>query len=87
MKEKKLARDELIGRTVTIKNCSDPKWENITGTILDETKNMFLLKVDEGQKKISKKIAKFQFIIDGEKIIIDGSKILYRPEDRIKKIR
>jgi len=87
MNEKKLARDELIGQKVTIKDCSDPEWNNTTGVIIDETKNMFLIEVDEKRKKIAKKIAKFQFEVDDEKIIIDGSKILYRPEDRIKKIR
>jgi len=87
MEEKKLVRDELIGHKVTIKDCSDPKWKDVTGTIIDETKNMFLIEVDEKQKKIAKKIAKFQFQVDGKKIVIDGSKILYRPENRIKKIR
>ena len=87
MDEKKLARGELIGHKVTIKDCSDPKWQDVTGIIIDETKNMFLIEVDEKQKKIAKKIAKFQFKVDGKKIVIDGSKILYRPENRIKKVR
>lgn len=87
MKENKIARDELIGLKVTIKECTDPKLEDVTGTILDETKNMFLINVDKKHIKIAKKIAKFQFEVDGKKIMIDGSKILYRPEDRIKKIR
>ena len=55
---------------------------------VDETKNTFIIETDDGkQKKIAKKTAKFEFNIEGKKIIIDGSKIVYRPEDRIKKVR
>jgi RNase P/RNase MRP subunit p29 len=36
---------------------------------------------------MAKKTAKFEFTINGEKISIIGEKIVFRPEDRIKKIR
>lgn len=88
MDSKTLARDELIGLHVRIRECTDPTWSNVTGKIIDETKNMFLIETSDGkQKKLAKKTAKFEFNIKGEKIIIDGSKIVYRPEDRIKKVR
>ena len=87
MDEKTLSKDELIGLTVKIKDCSDPRWIGKSGKILDETKNTFLIEINNQQKKIAKNIASFQFNIDGKKIIINGLKIMYRPEDRIKKIR
>jgi len=87
MAEKTLAKDELIGRFVKIVKCSDPVWKGKSGVIIDETKNTFLIKMNETQKKIAKKIATFEFEYDGKKIMINGSKITYRPEDRIKKIR
>lgn len=87
MNEKKLAREELIGLKVKIKECKDKRWIGKSGFIIDETKNTFLIKVDNQQKTIAKNIAIFEFEHEGEKVILDGSKIAYRPEDRIKKIR
>jgi ribonuclease P protein subunit POP4 len=87
MNEKKLARDELIGLKVKIKECKDPNWVGKSGLILNETKNTFLIEVDNQKKTIAKNIAIYEFEIEEKKIIIDGSKITYRPEDRIKKIR
>ena len=39
------------------------------------------------KKMIAKKTATFEFDYGGKKITLDGSKIAYRPENRIKKIR
>ena len=68
-------------------NCTDPGWINKSGIIIDETKNTFLIEIEKKYKKIAKKTAIFRFNIDGKKIILDGSKIRFRPEDRIKKVR
>ena len=83
----KIIKDELIGRYVTIKKCTDPNWINISGTVIDETKNTFLLDIGDKQKRIAKKTAVFEFTYEGKKIIIDGTRLTYRPEDRIKKAR
>ena len=85
MDEKALAREELIGLPVTIKKCKDSKWTGKSGVIIDETKNTFLIRIDNENKRIAKKIAKFEF--DEKKTILNGSKISYRSEDRIKKVR
>ncbi len=87
MNGKNLAKDEFIGQYVKIVECTDPNWKGQSGLIVDETKNTFLIKTDHGNKKIAKKTAIFEFKTDDEKIIIDGKKIAYRPEDRIKKVR
>ena len=87
MNEKTLAREELIGLHVKIKDCKDPKWIGKSGIILDETKNTFLLEINNQKKRIAKNIASFEFIYEGKKIEINGSKIAFRPEDRIKKVR
>jgi len=87
MNEKKLAREELIGLQVKIKECKDPSWIGKSGLIVDETKNTFLIEVDNQKKTIAKNIAIYEFDYDGKKVILDGSKITYRPEDRIKKVR
>jgi ribonuclease P protein subunit POP4 len=85
MNEKALAKDELIGLHVRIKECKDSKWTGKSGVIIDETKNTFLIRVDNENKRIAKKIAKFEFEHGEKKTILNGSKIAYRSEDRIKK--
>jgi ribonuclease P protein subunit POP4 len=87
MNESLIVKDELIGREVKIKNCTDPSWTNKTGTIIDETKNTFLIESKGQQKRIVKNIASFEFEYKGKKIIIEGSRLTYRSEDRIKKAR
>ena len=87
MDRKKLARDEFIGLHVTIRECMDSKWIGKYGVIIDETKNTFLIRINGKNKKIAKKIAKFEFENDKKKTILNGSKIAYRSEDRVKKAR
>ena len=87
MKDKILSRNEFIGLKVKIIECTDPAWIGKFGFIIDETKNTFLIEIKNKKKMIAKKTAKFEFNMNGEKIIITGEKILFRPEDRIKKIR
>jgi ribonuclease P protein subunit POP4 len=87
MYEKMLAREELIGRHVTIRESTDPTLDNKSGLIIDETKNTFLIEIENKEKKVGKNIAKFEFEQDGKKIVLNGSKLIFRPEDRIKKVR
>jgi ribonuclease P protein subunit POP4 len=85
--EKILVKDELIGLKVTVKECTDKSLENTSGTIIDETKNTFLIETKDGVKRVAKNIAKFEFEYKGKKFIISGSRLLYRPENRIKKAK
>jgi RNase P/RNase MRP subunit p29 len=87
MDEETLIREELIGRHVTIKECKDHEWNNKKGIVIDETKNTFLIEIDNKCKRIIKKTAKFEFEDNKKKTILNGSRLTYRPEDRIKKAR
>ena len=87
MDSKKLVKDELIGRQVTITECSDPSWVNTSGVILDETKQTFLIEYKKKRRRIAKKIATFAFTYNENKIIVKGTRLVFRPEDRIKKAR
>ena len=88
IKKINIAKDELIGKKVKIKECTDPNWEGKKGLIVDETKNTFLIKMNNKEKRIGKKTATFEFIYKKDKKIeIKGSNICYKPENRIKKIR
>ena len=75
--EKNILRGELIGAKVKI----DDRWE---GKIIDETKNMFLVATDDGEKKFIKKTHDFEITKNRETIKINGEKLCIKPEERIK---
>jgi len=80
MKEKLrgLLKKELIGMNVRVIG------KSIQGKIIDETKNMFTIKTKKGVKKIIKKNNKMEFVINDEKIIVEGDNLVARPEERVK---
>lgn len=86
-KETFLIKGELIGKTVKIHDCKDPTWIGRKGKIVDETKNTFVVEMDGKEKRIAKDIAVFEFEINGRKFKIEGVRLRYRPEDRVKKAR
>lgn len=86
MNKKMLVKEEFIGQHVTIQECSDPSWVNKSGTIIDETKNTFIIEIGDKKKRIAKNTAVFKFE-DYKETILEGSRLTYRPEDRIKKAR
>ncbi|MBN1861949.1 MAG: ribonuclease P protein subunit [Candidatus Thermoplasmatota archaeon] len=87
MEPETIAKDELIGRTVTILECTDPAWVNQTGVIIDETQHTFLIEIQNKHKRIAKQTATFAFEYHDTKTIVKGTRLVYRPEDRIKKTR
>jgi ribonuclease P protein subunit POP4 len=87
MEQEPIISDELIGRMVTIIECTDPSWINLSGLIIDETKHTFLIELEKKQKRIAKQTATFVFEYNGKKTIVKGTRLVYRPEERIKKIR
>ncbi len=87
MESEPITSDELIGRTVTIIDCTDPSWVNQKGFIIDETKHTFLIEIQNKYKRIAKQTATFAFDYHGKKTIVNGSRLMYRSEERIKKTR
>jgi ribonuclease P protein subunit POP4 len=87
MEHDSIISDELIGRTVKILECTDPSWVNRSGLIIDETQQTFLIETNEKQKRIAKQTATFAFDYHGKQTIVKGTRLVYRPEDRIKKTR
>ena len=74
-----LINHEMIGLKIKVIESTDPMKTNMTGKIIDETKNTFVL---EDGKVLPKKECIFEFDIN-EKVVIDGKKIIKRPQDRI----
>ena len=76
-------RAEFIGEIVTISHHSDPSLCGVSGMIIDETRETVVIESDGSKKTVSKRPARFMFE-NGE---IVGSKVAYRPQDRIKKVK
>ena len=83
MNRRDLMRAELIGLDVLV----DSPGCQVTGTVVDETKNTFTVLSAGTEKTVPKMGNEFRFTYNGEEITIRGSDILHRPEDRIKKVR
>lgn len=77
-------RTELIGLDVEV--LSAP-YSGITGRVVDETKNTFTIESAGTEKMVPKPGNVFRFVMHEGKIDLNGSEILFRPEDRIKKVR
>ena len=76
-------RAEFIGENVTISHHSDPSLCGVSGMIVNETRETIVIESNGSKKTISKRPARF--ILENGDII--GSKIAYRPQDRIKKVK
>ena len=78
-----IASHELIGQNTEIVRSSNQLMVGLNGVIVDETRNMFTVKINNITKKIPKAINSWKFVINGQEKIIDGTKITKRPFDRI----
>ncbi|MGI6589337.1 MAG: ribonuclease P protein component 1 [Candidatus Iainarchaeum sp.] len=85
-KENVLAH-ELIGLKTSVIESTDPKRVGVKGIILDETQKTFIINSSGVKKIIPKKECVFEFDLNGEKVLIEGKKILKRSEERTKDYR
>jgi ribonuclease P protein subunit POP4 len=78
---------ELIGRRIQIIESSDKRWIGRYARIVDETRNMFTVSCDGTERMLPKKGTILSTKSGNERITIDASNLMFRPEDRIKKAR
>ncbi len=81
-----LRKHELIGLRVQVVSAADPSQRNLSGHVVDETRNMLVVEVGGADKRIPKQGSRFRFDIQGG-VEVDGDEIRFRPEDRVKKAR
>lgn len=81
---KNIGKHEFIGLKAEVVDSTDPSLKGLEGIIVDETKNMLVIDVGGREKRLIKKNIRFRLENYG---VIDGSKVAYRPEDRIKKVK
>jgi ribonuclease P protein subunit POP4 len=81
-----IVRHELTGLPLHIVESTDPNLVCKRGVILGESKKMIHFRTDQGELRVSKNISVFDVTLpDGIMVRINGSVLLGRPEDRIKK--
>jgi ribonuclease P protein subunit POP4 len=81
-----LARHELIGLSVLVETSGDPAQIGLSGQVVDETRNTFLLETKAKVLRIAKRNACLIFTLpDGHKVRVNGSVLVSQPENRISK--
>jgi ribonuclease P protein subunit POP4 len=82
-----VARHELIGLEVAVKS-PHAGWNGLSGRVVDETKNAFLVETASGRELLVPKAGQeFVFAVMERRFVVRGDEIQHRPEDRTKKIR
>jgi len=77
---------EFIGTKAAVAESRHQGYVGISGRIIDETKNTFVILHKGEQKRIIKNSAVFHFELFGGTVVeIDGKLLVKRPEDRLKK--
>ena len=76
-------RHEFIGTRIRVAESAHPPYMGMEGRVVDETMHTFRVRTDSDIRMIPK--AGNTFLLDGKKV--NGRQIMFRPEDRIKKIR
>lgn len=81
-----ILRHELVGLKATVAGSTDAGLVGLSGVIMDETQKTITLKGPRGPKKVPKECTTLSIHTDGgDELLINGSLILGRPEERIKK--
>lgn len=77
---------EFIGTQSRVAQSFHAGYLGISGKIIDETKNTFLIQHEGETKRVVKDVTVFHFTFsDGTIVEIDGKLLVGKPEDRLKK--
>jgi ribonuclease P protein subunit POP4 len=83
-----VARGELIGLAVRVAAANDAGLVGLSGTVVDETlKTLPVRRADGRESRLSKMGTTFEFAMPSGKVQVEGAAIVFRPEDRTKKVR
>jgi len=100
--DRDVARHELIGLLVTVES-RHAGWNGLEGTVVDETKHTLIVERALGSEAVVPKSGqRFVFRVGAERFaispgaerralsttaVVEGDEILFKPEDRTKKVR
>jgi ribonuclease P protein subunit POP4 len=81
-----LVRNELIGLSVQIVDSKNKTLIGLKGKIIDERKNILLIRSKDVEKKVIKDTSTFMFTLPSKKKVkIKGELLIGAPWDRLKK--
>jgi ribonuclease P protein subunit POP4 len=81
-----LVRHELIGLEVRVVSSANKQLAGLAGRVVDESRNMLTIETAKGEKRLVKEQCVFSFRLpSGKRVRVDGSVLVGRPEDRVKK--
>lgn len=83
LRVKEFLRGEFIGNKVVV--CDARMTPVASGMVTWETKNMIY--VGSPEKRFDKRGHTFIFETDEGRVTVEGRRIMFRPEDRIKRLR
>jgi len=84
---KNILRHELIGLPVEVVHAANPAQQGIAGRIIDETRNMVVIRTSRGTKRIEKAHATFRLTVpDGTVVDVSGGALISQPEKRVSKV-
>jgi ribonuclease P protein subunit POP4 len=78
---KNILKHELIGLEAEVTASTNPSLTGIRGKVMMETKNTLTI----GEKTVPKEGTRLVFRLGGSAVRIDGSLLVSRPEDRMKR--
>jgi ribonuclease P protein subunit POP4 len=77
---------EFIGTTMRITKSTNASQVGLSGIIVDETRNTFVVVTKTGPKRVAKASTTLNFIFQYNTIVeVEGKLLTGRPEDRLKK--
>ncbi|MBI4045091.1 MAG: ribonuclease P protein subunit [Candidatus Diapherotrites archaeon] len=82
--KKNIFGHEIVGLEAEVIESSDKNKKGMKGIVVDESKNVLTIEAGSQEKKVPKKEAVFEFALGSEKARVDGKKIMFRPQDRVK---
>lgn len=86
--KKNVVRHELIGLEAQVVGSSDPAMLGAYGKILDETRDMLVIEHMSVAKIVPKSSSTFEIKLpDGQKVVVEGVKLVGRPVERVKRKR
>jgi ribonuclease P protein subunit POP4 len=81
-----LARHELIGLKMLVETSSNRSQNGLSGQVVDETRNTFLLETEAKVLRLAKKNTSLIFTLpEGQNVRVYGSILISQPENRISK--
>ena len=87
MGKDEILKAELIGKNVEVVEADNKDLNGITGKIIDETRNTFVVDTHNGEKTLVKDQVTLKMEHKGNTYEVNGKLLVNRPEERIKKVR